>query len=137
MTMWKCPNCGREFKNTDQSHYCEAKPKTIGEYIALQGADIQPRLQEVYNTIKSVLPNANEKISWQMPTFWKGRNLIHFAAFKQHIGLYPGGEATTVFADKLTEYKTSKGGIQLPNNKPLPLDLIREIAAWCGEHNAK
>jgi uncharacterized protein YdhG (YjbR/CyaY superfamily) len=72
-----------------------------------------------------------------MPAFWKGRNLIHFAAFKKHIGLYPGGEATTVFAGKLTGCKTSKGGIQLPHNKPLPLDLITEIAVWCGEHNAK
>jgi uncharacterized protein YdhG (YjbR/CyaY superfamily) len=91
----------------------------------------------VYVTLKAALPGAIEKISWQMPTFWKGQNLIHFAAFKKHIGLYPGGKATTVFADKLTEYKTSRGSVQLPNSKPLPLELITEIAMWCRRNNAK
>ncbi|GHV47718.1 hypothetical protein FACS189499_05700 [Clostridia bacterium] len=135
--MWKCPNCGREFENVEQHHFCSEPPKTIKDYITAQNEDIQPRLLEVYAAIKATLPEAAEKISWQMPTFWKGQNLIRFAAFKKHIGLYPGGEATTVFAEKLTDYKTSKGGVQLPNNKPLPLGLITEIALWCMEHNAK
>jgi uncharacterized protein YdhG (YjbR/CyaY superfamily) len=135
--VWECPKCKREFENTEQHHFCSATPKTIADYIALQAEDIQPRLCEVYTTIKAALPDATEKISWQMPTFWQGQNLIHFAAFKKHIGLFPGGEATTVFADKLTDYKTSKGGVQFPNNKPLPLKLITEIAVWCGENNAK
>jgi uncharacterized protein YdhG (YjbR/CyaY superfamily) len=135
--MWKCPKCGREFKNTEQDHYCGEAQKSIDAYIASQAEGIQPRLREMYATIKAALPDATEKISWQMPTFWKGQNLIHFAAFKKHIGLYPGGEAMTVFADKLTDYKTSKGGIQLLNNKPLPLELITEIALWCGKENAK
>ncbi|MDR0820904.1 MAG: DUF1801 domain-containing protein [Oscillospiraceae bacterium] len=130
--MWKCPNCGREFEIVEQHHFCTEPPKTIDEYIAAQTEDIQPRLREVYAVIKAALPNTTEKISYQMPTFWNGRNLIHFAAFKKHIGLYPGGEATAVFAEKLTDYKTSKGGIRLPNNKPLPLELIAEIAQWCG-----
>jgi uncharacterized protein YdhG (YjbR/CyaY superfamily) len=135
--MWKCPKCGREFGAREQHHFCAEPPKTIAEYIDTQAEDIQPRLREVYATIKVALPDATEKISYQMPTFWRGQNLIHFAAFKKHIGLYPGGEATTVFADKLTEYKTSKGGIRLPNNKPLPLDMITEIAEWCGRNNGK
>ncbi|MDR0520196.1 MAG: DUF1801 domain-containing protein [Clostridiales Family XIII bacterium] len=135
--MWKCPNCGREFENVGQHHFCSAPPKTIEEYIAAQDEGAQARLREVYAAIKAALPDADEKISWQMPTFWKGRNLIHFAAFKKHIGLYPGGEATAVFAEKLAGYKTSKGGIQLPNSKHLPLDLITEIALWCGENNSK
>lgn len=135
--MWKCPNCGREFENKDQNHFCTEPPKTITEYIESQPEDIRSRLNEVYATIKSALPDTTEKISWQMPTFWKGHNLIHFAAFKNHIGLYPGGEATTIFAEKLKDYKASKGGIQLPNNKPLPLELIGEIATWCGKNNVK
>ena len=135
--MWKCPKCGLEFKNTEQHHYCGEPQKTIDAYIVSQAEGIQPRLREVYTTIKAALPDATEKISWQMPTFWKGQNLIHFAAFKKHIGLYPGSEAMTVFADKLTDYKTSKGGIQLPNDKPLPLELITEIALWCRQENAK
>ena len=69
-------------------------------------------------------------MSWQMPTFWQGENLIHFAAFKNHIGIYPGGEATTVFAERLTDYKVSKGTIQLKFNKPIPYDLIKEITEW-------
>jgi len=133
--MWKCPTCGREFNNTGHNHFCSHPPTTIEEYIFAQAEEIQPRLEEVYMTIKAALPDAAEKISWQMPTFWKGRNLIHFAAFKNHIGLYPGGEATTYFADKLAGYTTSKGAIQLPNDKPLPLGLITDIAIWCGKES--
>lgn len=135
--MWKCPSCSREFEHPQQHHFCAAPPNTIAEYIAGQSEDIQPRLQEVYAAIKAELPDATEKISWQMPTFWKGQNLIHFAAAKKHIGLYPGGKATTVFAAQLAGFKTSKGSIQLPNHQPLPLELIREIARWCGKENAK
>ena len=87
--------------------------------------------------IKGSLPEAKEKISWSMPTYWKGRNLIQFAAFKKHIGLYPGPEAVEAFADRLTDYKTSKGTIQIPYSKPLPLELIGEIAAWCEKNYQK
>jgi uncharacterized protein YdhG (YjbR/CyaY superfamily) len=128
--MWICPNCKRSFEHEDQNHFCDAAPKTIADYIAAQSEEIRPRLREVYAALKAVLPDAQERISWQMPTFWKGENLIHFAAFKRHIGIFPGGEATRVFADKLTDYKTTKGGIQLPNDVPLPLELIKEIAIW-------
>jgi uncharacterized protein YdhG (YjbR/CyaY superfamily) len=68
-----------------------------------------------------------------MPTYWKGHNIIHFAAAKKHIGLYPGPEAVERFADKLEEAgcKYSKGSIQIPYSDELPLDLISAIAAWC------
>ena len=69
-----------------------------------------------------------------MPTYWKKRNLIQFAAFKKHVGLYPGPAAVEAFADQLNGYRTSKGTIQLPYDKPLPLELIAEIAAWCGRN---
>ena len=72
-----------------------------------------------------------------MPTFWKGRNIIHFAPAKSHIGLYPGAEAVAFFAPRLTEYKTSKGAIQFPNNRELPLELVTEIARWSWETNRK
>ena len=94
-----------------------------------------PGLRQVHAAIRSSLPEAREKISWSMPTYWKGRNLIQFAASKRHIGLYPGPEAVEAFAGRLTDYKTSKGTIQLPYSKPLPLELIAEIAKWCGETN--
>ena len=72
-----------------------------------------------------------------MPTFWKGCNIIHFAAAKNHIGIYPGAEAIVAFADRLKDYKTSKGAIQLPGGKELPLELIAEIARWCYVNNGK
>lgn len=129
--MWKCPKCGRAFKNTNQDHYCGEAPKTIQEYIERQPEEIQPYLQQINKAIQSAIPLATEKISWSMPTYWKKHNLIQFAAFKKHIGLYPGPAAVEAFADRLTEYKTSKGAIQLPYNKPMPLELIGEIARWC------
>lgn len=127
--MWKCPNCGREFKNAEQSHFC-TKTGCIEEYIAAQSEEVQPLLQSIRETIRAAAPDAIEKISWQMPTFWQGENIIHFAAFKKHIGLYPGGEATSEFAERLVGYKTSKGAIQLPLNKPIDYKLITDIVRW-------
>lgn len=127
--MWKCPKCGREFKSPDQSHFCE-KPSSIDEYISAQTEELQPLLQNIRDTIRAAAPEAVEKISYQMPTFWQGKNLIHFAAFKNHIGLYPGGEATYVFAERLKGYKTSKGTIRLPLGKPIDYELITDIVRW-------
>ena len=133
--MWKCPKCGREFSRQGQDHYC-MKPQTIDEYIAMQDEAVQPRLREVRDVLRATLPEAQERMSWSMPTYWKGRNIIHFAAAKKHIGLYPGSEAVEAFADRLADYKTSKGAIRLPNNKELPLELIAEIARWSYEKNS-
>jgi len=133
--MWVCPKCGRSFKNTNQDHYCGKAPATIEEYILSQPEEMQPYLRQINDAIKASIPEAKEKISWSMPTYWKGCNLIQFAAFKKHIGLYPGPEAVEVFTEQLAKYKTSKGTIQLPYSKPLPLELITEIAKWCGENN--
>ena len=110
---------------------------TISEYIHQQETYLQPRLTAIYDTIRTAIPDAEERISWGMPTFWKGHNIIHFAAGKNHIGIYPGPEAIMEFSEKLTEYKTSKGAIQLPNNKELPLNLIAEIAKWSYGRNAE
>lgn len=134
--MWKCPKCGREFSRQNQDHYC-VKPETIDAYIAMQDEAVQPRLQEVRGIIHSAIPEAEERISWSMPTFWKGRNLIHFAASKKHLGLYPGDEATRVFAEALKDFDVSKGTIRIPWNRALPETLIREIARWCYEEYSK
>jgi hypothetical protein len=90
--MWQCPKCNREFKNTNQDHYC-GKIETIDKYIADQPAEVQLILCKIRKTIDNAAPNATEKISWRIPTFWQGENLVHFATFKKHIGLYPGGKA--------------------------------------------
>ncbi len=129
-TLWKCPKCGREFKNKDQSHYCGDKPKTIDEYLMTQDEDKLADLNLVRDTLRTALPEAEERISWSMPTYWKGHNIIHFAAFKKHIGLYPGAEAVAVFEEKLPGYKSSKGAIQIPYGK-VDTNIIAEIAKWC------
>ena len=130
--MWRCPKCAREFKNNGQDHYCEPVSNT-DEYIASQPEDIRPVLIKVRETIKNAIPGAEEKISWRMPTFYKNGNLMHFAAFKNHIGIYPGGEAVEFFAERLAGYKTSKGAIQFPLDGPLDYGLIADIARRRGE----
>ncbi|MBO6271050.1 MAG: DUF1801 domain-containing protein [Clostridium sp.] len=133
--MWKCPKCGRTFKTENQSHYCGKAPKTIDQYILAQNEGIRKQLRDVRNAIRIALPDTTERISWSMPTYWKNGNIIHFAANKKHIGLYPGPEAVVQFAEKLDQAgcKYSKGSIQIPYSNALPLDLITAIAAWCGE----
>lgn len=126
---WLCPKCRREFKKVNQEHFC-GKLNTIDEYIGAQPEELRPLLQKIREVIRAAAPNTTEKISWQMPTFWQGENLIHFAAAKKHIGIYPGGEAVGVFAERLQGYKTSKGAIQLPLDKEIDYDLIAEIARW-------
>ena len=136
MGAWKCPKCGREFTRVEQPHYC-GKPTTVDEYIAAQEENMQPKLQALRAILRAALPEAEERISWSMPTYWKGQNLIHFAAAKKHIGLYPGGEATAVFAEELKGLDVSKGTIRLPCDRALPEELITRIARWCWQEYAK
>jgi uncharacterized protein YdhG (YjbR/CyaY superfamily) len=127
--MWLCPKCGRKFKNAGQHHFC-GKISTIDDYIADQPAEVRPFLSDVRETIRAAAPEATEKISWRMPTFWQGENLVHFAAFKGHIGLFPGGEAVGVFADRLSGFATSKGAIRFPHGAPIDHELIADIVRW-------
>ncbi len=129
--MWICPKCGRTFKRQNQDHFCKEAPKTVDEYICAQPDGVREKLEAVRKAIRKALPEAEERLSWGMPTFWKKHNIIHFAGFKNHIGLYPGPEAVMEFSERLQGYKTSKGTIQFPHSVPLPLELIEEIAAWC------
>ena len=111
---------------------------TIPEYISRQDEAIRPRLTAVYDTIRTAIPEAEERLSWGMPTFWSGRNLIHFAPAKKHMGIYPGPEAVQAFREELEErgLRYSKGAIQFPYGK-IDLDLIRRIAVWCGKQAAE
>ena len=89
--LWKCPKCGRTFKNRNQDHYCGEAPKTIEEYISRQPEQARDYLRRMNEVIKAALPDAVEKISWSMPTYWKKYNLIQFAAFKNlRQGAAPG-----------------------------------------------
>ncbi|MDO4298010.1 MAG: DUF1801 domain-containing protein [Lachnospiraceae bacterium] len=131
--MWTCPKCGRTFKKQNQGHYCGKAPETIDEYIAAQPETAQQYLNEVRNIIRAALPESEERISWSMPTFWNRHNVIQFAGARNHLGLYPGPEAVEEFREQLKDYKTSKGTVQFPYSRPLPLELIAEIARWCYE----
>lgn len=103
---------------------------TIDEYISLFPPEVQEKLQLLRNFIKEAAPDAQEKISWQMPTFVLHGILVQFAAHQKHIGFYPGPSAVEAFKDKLTEYKSSKGTIQFPYEKPLLFGLISEIVKF-------
>ena len=131
--MWICPKCKREFKNTNQSHFC-VKPETIDQYIAAQTPQVQPILQEICETIRTAAPDSSEKISQHMPTFWQKKNLVQFAAHKNHIGFYPGDEAVLAFVERLTDYKTNKGCIHFPLDKPMDCELIADIIRWRVAH---
>lgn len=104
--------------------------RSIDEYIAGFPNDIQKLLTIVRETIHKAAPEAVETISYQMPAFRQGGVLVYFAAFKNHVGFFPTSSGVAAFQEKLTNFKTSKGTIQLPFDKPLPLDLITEITKF-------
>ncbi|MDR0396315.1 MAG: DUF1801 domain-containing protein [Oscillospiraceae bacterium] len=127
--MWKCPACGRDFKKEGQHHFC-GEINSVEDYIADQTEAVRPLLERVRETIRAAAPDATEKLAWGMPTFWQGANLIHFAACNKHIGLYPGGEASAALAQRLEGYKTTKGSIHLPLDKPIDYQLITDVVRW-------
>lgn len=106
------------------------KPQTIDEYIASFTPDIQEILEKIRKTIRDAAPEAREAISYQMPTFKMHGNLVHFAAFKKHIGFYPTPSGIEAFENELAGYKTSKGAIQFPLDKPIPYELISRIVKF-------
>jgi uncharacterized protein YdhG (YjbR/CyaY superfamily) len=111
-------------------------PLTIEEYIAGYPADIQGRLRKLKAAVQKAAPDAIEKISYGMPAFtYSGMMLLYFAAHKNHIGLYPLTTAIEAFKEELLPYKTAKGSIQFPHEKPLPLQLISRIVAFRMEEN--
>ncbi|MDR2931009.1 MAG: DUF1801 domain-containing protein [Propionibacteriaceae bacterium] len=127
--MWTCPACGREFAHTDQHHFCHEIPE-IDDYIAAQPEARRPLLQQVRACIHAAAPEASERISWRMPTFWQEENLIHFASFKNHLGIFPGDMTDIPFPERVETYRTSKGTLQFPYDKPVDFDLIADITAW-------
>ena len=110
---------------------------SIDEYIATFPKDIQNILQELRATIKAAAPDAQEKISYQMPTFFLNGNLVHFAAFKKHIGFYPTPSGIEVFQKELSVYEGAKGSVQFPLDKPMPLKLISRIVKFRVAENIK
>jgi len=104
--------------------------KTIDDYIKSFPKDIQKILEMVRQTIKKAAPEAEEAISYQMPTFKLNGNLVHFAAFKNHIGFYPTPSGTKEFKKEISVFRSGKGSIQFPIDKPMPLSLIKKIVKY-------
>lgn len=104
--------------------------QNIDEYINSFPPAIQKILQELRAVIKASAPAAEEKISYQMPTFALHGNLVHFAAYKNHIGFYPSPSGIEAFKPELTAYKSAKGSVQFPIDQPLPLELISRIVKY-------
>ena len=110
-------------------------PKDIDTYIAAFPSDIQTVLRQIRKTIREAAPEATEKISYQIPTFYLKGNLVHFAAFKDHFAFFPTSSGVEKFKDELSGYKLSKGTIQFPLGKPIPYDLITKITKFRVEEN--
>jgi uncharacterized protein YdhG (YjbR/CyaY superfamily) len=103
---------------------------TIDKYIAGHPPKIRTRLEAMRKTIRKHAPDAEERISYRIPTFYLGGNLVHFAAFDRHVGFYPGAAGIAAFKDALAGYKGAKGSVQFPHTDPLPLELVAEIVRF-------
>jgi uncharacterized protein YdhG (YjbR/CyaY superfamily) len=110
---------------------------TIPEYIARFPEQVRGILEELRRVIKETAPEAEEAISWGMPTFRLHGNLVHFAGYKHHIGFYPGSSAIDAFREELPPYKHSKGTLQFPIDKPVPFDLVRKIVRYRVKENSE
>ena len=110
---------------------------TIDEYISSFPKDIQKMLEEIRSAIRKAAPDAVETISYGIPTFKLNGNLVHFAAFKNHIGFYPTPNGIEEFEEELSVYKHGKGSVQFPLDKPLPLILITKIVKYRTKKNAE
>ncbi len=113
----------------------ETAPKTIDEYIAGFPQDVQAILQKLRQTVREAAPEAEETIKYQMPTFMLKGNLVHFAAFKNHIGFYPAPSGIEQFKQALAPYEGGKGSLRFPLGQPVPYDLIREVVKFRVQEN--
>jgi uncharacterized protein YdhG (YjbR/CyaY superfamily) len=115
----------------------KAGPGSIDDYIKQFPTEVQVILQSLRHTIRDAAPEATEKMSYQMPTFYLNGNLVHFAAYEKHIGFYPAPSGIEAFKDELSKFKGAKGSVQFPIDVPLPLELIKKIVRFRVEENSK
>jgi uncharacterized protein YdhG (YjbR/CyaY superfamily) len=111
--------------------------KTTEEYIALFSGDVKKKLQTIRKLVRKLAPDATERISYGMPSFYLNGNLVYYAAFRDHIGFFPTASGVAAFEDKLTKYKFSKGTIRFPFGEPLPTALITRIMKFRVAENRK
>ena len=110
-------------------------PATVGEYIAAFPADVKKSMQQLRKTIKAAAPKADEVISYKMPGYKYFGMLVYFAAYKNHIGFYPGAGGVLKFYKELSSYKSSKGSVQFPHDRPIPYDVISKIVKFRVKQN--
>lgn len=110
-------------------------PQDVDAYIASFPEETQEVLEKLRKTIRDAAPDAEEIINYGVPTFKLKGNLVHFAAYKKHIGFYPAPSGIEQFKDELSAYKGAKGSVQFPLAEPLPYDLIRDIVAFRVKEN--
>ena len=108
---------------------------TMDEYISTFPDEVQRILSELRQTIREAAPEAEETINYQIPTFTLNGNLVHFAAFPNHIGFYPTPSGMEAFKDELSGYRRAKGSVQFPIDQPFPLPLIRRIVEYRVQEN--
>jgi uncharacterized protein YdhG (YjbR/CyaY superfamily) len=108
----------------------QAGPKNIDDYIASFPKDVQAKLQKIRATIKKAAPKAEEAIKYQMPTFTLNGNLVHFAAYKNHIGFYPAPSGVEAFKKELAAYERGKGTLKFPLDEPIPFGLITKVVKY-------
>ena len=113
----------------------QQQPATIDEYIADFTSNVQTHLEKVRAAVRKAAPDAEEAIKYSMPTFVLNGNLIHFAGWTNHVGLYPGSKPIEVFKDELAKYEISKGTVRFPLDKPIPYALIGRITKYCVKRN--
>ena len=113
-----------------KSKTAEPAPRTIDEYIAVFPSEVRAILQKVRTTIRKAAPNAEEAIKYQLPTFVLHGNLVHFGAFKQHIGFYAMPTGNARFRTELSAYESGKGSVRFPLNQPIPFGLIGKIVKF-------
>jgi uncharacterized protein YdhG (YjbR/CyaY superfamily) len=107
-----------------------SRPVSVSEYINIAPKEAQKKLREMRAAVRASAPGATESLKWGMPAYSYKRILVTFAGFKHHVGLYPTPSALVAFKKELTKFKTAKGSIQFPLEKPLPLALIRKIVKF-------
>jgi len=113
----------------------QAAPRDIDEYIAGFPENVRELLQKLRMTIREAAPDAEEAIKYRMPTFTLNGNLVHFAAFKKHIGFYPAPRGIEEFKDELSAYKGAKGSVQFPLGEPIPFELVSRIVKFRVRNN--
>jgi uncharacterized protein YdhG (YjbR/CyaY superfamily) len=109
--------------------------KNIDEYIDGFSGEAKNKLEQIRRAVREVAPEATERISYGIPTFYLNGNLVHFGGFKDHVSFFPTSYGVAAFKDELAGYETSKGTIKFPLDKPLPLDVIKKITQACAERN--